>query len=446
MPNHLLIVGGSDAGISAALAARAVSDWRITVVVADGYPNYSICGIPFYVGGEVAEATDLAHRTRADIEAHDIALALDTRAVEVDTEAGQVVVDSASGRRSMSYDSLVVGTGARSRLPEVPGIELDGVFPLRWIDEARRLRAHLRQTDGPVGLVGGGYVNLELAEAIAHAGRSVHLFERNVEPLKTVHPSFGARVRERLEDNGVVVHTEAHVEALEREGSRLRVVASGASQGPFGTVVVSTGAVPVTDLLPSVERGAGGALVVDDGMATALPGVWAAGACVHTLNRITGHHGYQPLGTTSHKQGRIAGLNAVGGEARYRGTCGTQIVRVLGLVAARSGLTEAEAAAAGFTPRVVALETVDHKRYIPGARPLHVRLLGDDGSGRLLGVQLLGDLETQAAKRIDTAATALHAGMTVEQLADLDLSYTPPLNAPWDPLQEAAFAWLRGAA
>lgn len=438
---HLVVIGGSDAGISAALRARELDpSWRVTVVVADRYPNFSICGIPFYVGGEVLEHDHLAHRSHSDLEAAGLGLKLDTRAVGLDVAAQRVHLE---GAPAVPYDSLVVGTGAVSRLPDVPGIDLPGVYPLRWIHEARRVRDALRDGVERIALVGGGYVNLELAEALAHRSLEVHLFERNVEPLKTVDPGLGARIRERLEAAGVIVHTKAGVRGIAEAERRLRVQADGA-EAVVDRVIVSTGAVPAADLLAEagVALGAGGALVVDDRMATSIDRVWAAGDCVHTLNRITGGYGYQPLGTTAHKQGRVAGANAIGGAARYRGTCGTQIVRVLGLVAARTGLDDRESEAAGFHPRTLQIETWDHKAYMPGAEPLVIRITGDAGSGRLLGVQMLGAVQTQAAKRIDVAASALFSGLGVAELGDLDLSYTPPLGAPWDPLQEAAHAWL----
>jgi NADPH-dependent 2,4-dienoyl-CoA reductase/sulfur reductase-like enzyme len=174
-------------------------------------------------------------------------------------------------------------------------------------------------------------------------------------------------------------------------------------------------------------------------MRTNLPDVYAAGDCVLTQHRLLGES-YLPLGTTAHKQGRIAGENAIGGDREFAGSLGTQVVRVFDLVAARTGLRHDEAAEAGFDPATTDTTADDHKAYYPHARPVRIRLTADPDR-RLLGVQMLGTVPTGVAKRIDTAAAAIYAGLTVDDLVDLDLSYTPPLGTPWDVLQNAAIHW-----
>jgi NADPH-dependent 2,4-dienoyl-CoA reductase/sulfur reductase-like enzyme len=189
-----------------------------------------------------------------------------------------------------------------------------------------------------------------------------------------------------------------------------------------------------------------GAIEVDERMATNADAIWAAGDCVHTHHVLLREPGYLPLGTTAHKQGRIAGINAAGGSASFAGSLGTQAVKVLGLVAARTGLRDAEAVAAGYEPASVTVDVDDHKAYYPGATRLHVRVTGDRHDGRLLGAQLVGSYGAEISKRIDIIATAIHADSSVAALSDLDLSYTPPLSSPWDPLQIAAQAWARETA
>ena len=178
-------------------------------------------------------------------------------------------------------------------------------------------------------------------------------------------------------------------------------------------------------------------------MRTNLPDVLAAGDCVETWHRLLEAPAYLPLGTTAHKQGRIAGETAVGGTAEFAGSLGTQVVKVFELAVARTGLRDAEAPAAGFEPVTVGSVEFDHKAYYPGAHQLHLRITGDRQTGRLLGAQLLGDQRAQVAKRIDIAATALFHHMTVEGLSELDLSYTPPFGSPWDAVQMATQAWTR---
>jgi NADPH-dependent 2,4-dienoyl-CoA reductase/sulfur reductase-like enzyme len=185
-----------------------------------------------------------------------------------------------------------------------------------------------------------------------------------------------------------------------------------------------------------------GSIVVDRQMRTNMPDVWAAGDCVHTHHALLAEPTYIPLGTTAHKQGRVAGENAAGGQKEFAGIVGTQVVRVFDRVVAATGLRDVEATAAGYTPLTVQTTADDHKRYYPGATPIQVRLTGDRDTGRLLGAQLVGTHGAEIAKRVDTYAVALQNGLSVEQLLDLDLSYTPPLGSPWDAIQLAAQAWL----
>jgi NADPH-dependent 2,4-dienoyl-CoA reductase/sulfur reductase-like enzyme len=178
-------------------------------------------------------------------------------------------------------------------------------------------------------------------------------------------------------------------------------------------------------------------------METNLPAIYAAGDCVETWHHLLGRPTYLPLGTTAHKQGRIAGENAVGGTREFAGTLGTQVVKVFDLVVARTGLRDDEAAQAGFDPFTVEVTTWDHKVYYPGAHEVRIRVTGDRETGRLLGAQMIGHVHAEVAKRIDVVATALFHGMRVEELNDLDLSYTPPVSSPWDPVQMSAQAWTR---
>jgi NADPH-dependent 2,4-dienoyl-CoA reductase/sulfur reductase-like enzyme len=178
-------------------------------------------------------------------------------------------------------------------------------------------------------------------------------------------------------------------------------------------------------------------------MRTSLPDVYAAGDCVHTYHRLLDEHVYLPLGSTAHKQGRVAGINAVGGNAVFAGSLGTQAVKVFDLVAASTGLRDTTARQAGYDPVTVATTADDHKAYYPGATPIRIRITDDRTTGRLLGAQLLGSRGAEIAKRVDTYATAISYGASIDDIADLDLSYTPPLGSPWDAVQIATTTWRR---
>jgi len=248
------------------------------------------------------------------------------------------------------------------------------------------------------------------------------------------------------------VHAGTDVKAVTRAGAgapeRLRVDAVTSGGEPVsvhaGLVLVVTGVRPETDLAVSAgaATGARGAIWVDQAMRTGLPDVYAAGDCVITRHRLLGET-YLPLGTTAHKQGRVAGENAAGGHREFAGSLGTQVVKIFDQAAARTGLRDHEARAAGLDPVTVAFQADDHKAYYPGSHKIAMRFTGDRGTGRLLGVQLFGHKNAEVAKRIDIAATAIYHGMTVDEVSDLDLSYTPPLGSPWDAVQLGAQAWVR---
>ena len=458
---HMVAVGGSDAGISAALRAREVDPGaEVTVVVADAYPNFSICGIPYYVSGEVTHWRNLAHRTIADLEDAGMTLRLDTTARRIDVPGRKLLVAGPDGSEELiSYDELVIGTGAVPARPPIVGLDAhgpaDGVHLLHSMDDTLAVTRTLEQDQPATAvIVGAGYIGLEMAEALTATGVAVTQIEQLPEVLPTVDPGLGALVRAELESRGVTVLTGTTVSAVGRAPSfapgRLRVEIVTADGKPAARtadmVLVVTGVRPETSLAAAAgaSLGARGAIAVDRMMRTGVPGVFAAGDCVITYHRLLGET-YLPLGTTAHKQGRVAGENAVGGHREFAGSLGTQVVKVFDQAVARTGLRDHEATVAGFDPVTVAWEADDHKAYYPGSHKIAMRFTGDRATGRLLGVQLFGHKHAEVAKRIDIAATAIYHGMTVDEVSDLDLSYTPPLGSPWDAVQAGAQAWTRQA-
>ena len=453
---HLVAIGGSDAGISTALRARELDpSVDVTVVVADSYPNFSICGIPYYFSREVQPWQSLAHRTHADLEATGMNLRLDTLATGIDVDGRTLTVRDAAGIEStIAYDELMVGTGASPSTAGIAGLDQlgpdDGVHLLHSMGDTFALERYLDEHQPETAIiVGAGYVGLEMAEALTVRGLHVTQLQRGREVLSTLDPELGSLVRDELTRHGVDVLTGTGIEAVTRDAGRLTVTGirdGDAFSRSADLVLVVVGVRPNTSLLTAAgaTTGAGGAVVVDEHMRTGLPNVWAAGDGVVTHHRLLGVT-YLPLGTTSHKQGRVAGENAIGGNARFAGSLGTQVVKVFDVVAARTGLRDHEAIAADYHPHSNTAIADDHKRYYPGATPISIRITGDTRDGRLLGAQLVGTRGAEISKRVDTYATALHHGMTVAGMSDLDLSYTPPLGSPWDAVQMATQAWDRGA-
>jgi NADPH-dependent 2,4-dienoyl-CoA reductase/sulfur reductase-like enzyme len=459
---HVVMIGGSDAGISAALRAHELDPAaEVTVVLEDAYPNFSICGIPYYLSGEVTHWRNLAHRTLADLQAAGMRLRLDTTARRIDVPGRKLLLATADGGEELlGYDKLVIGTGAVPVRPPIAGLAgpsalgpADGVHLLHSMGDTFAVMATLEQAaPASAVIVGAGYIGLEMADALTVRGLAVTQMEQLPEVLPTVDPELGGLVHAELAGHGVQVLTGTTVHAVSKAppggSGRLEVQASG----PDGTTVTRTadmvlvvvGVRPETTLAAEAGAtlGVRGAIAVDPGMHTNLPDVFAAGDCVITHHRLLGVT-YLPLGTTAHKQGRVAGENALGGNRLFAGSLGTQVVKIFDQAVARTGLRDHEARPAGFDPVTVEAQADDHKAYYPGSHRITMRVTGDRATGRLLGLQLFGHKNAEIAKRIDIAATAIYSNMTVDAVADLDLSYTPPLGSPWDAVQIGAQAWVR---
>ena len=459
---HLVMIGGSDAGISAALRARELDPGaEVTVVVADAYPNFSICGIPYYVSGEVTHWRNLAHRTTADLVATGMRLRLDSTARRIDVAGRKLLVTSADHvEEVISYDKLVIGTGAVPVRPPITGLNqmgpAEGVHLLHSMGDMFALMRTLEEAaPASAVIVGAGYIGLEMADALTTRGLHVTQMEQLPEVLPTVDPPLGASVHAQLTGHGVEVLTGTTVNRVSRAhpgaAGRVQVEATAIDGSPVtrtaDVVLVVVGVRPDSNLAAEAgaDLSAKGAITVDSGMRTGLPDVFAAGDCVITHHRLLGET-YLPLGTTAHKQGRVAGENALGGNRRFAGSLGTQVVKIFDQAAARTGLRDHEATEAGFDPATVGSEADDHKAYYPGSHPIQMRVTGDRATGRLLGMQLFGHKNAEIAKRIDIAATAIFHSMTIDGLSDLDLSYTPPLGSPWEAVQMGAQAWLREAS
>ena len=446
---RLLVIGGSDAGIAAGLRARELDSLvEVTVVVADAFPNFSICGLPYYLSGDVSDWRDLAHRTTTDLEQAGIQLLLDHTARAISLEGKQVTITNpGGGERQLGYDRLVVGTGAVPVRPPIDGLDLDGVHVLHTMGDTFALHHTLTAGARSAVIVGGGYIGLEMAEAFTARGLAVTLIEQAPAVMPTVDIELGRVLGQELRRHHVQVVNDVTVKAIHRENSGLVVAGEPDFAVTADLVLVVVGIRPDTELAVAagVQTGVRGALRVDRRMRTNLPDVLAAGDCVETWHRLLGEPTYLPLGTTAHKQGRVAGETAVGGDREFAGSLGTQVVKVFELAVARTGLRDQEAAAAGLDPLTIGSTQFDHKAYYPGAHQLHLRITGDRASGQLLGAQLVGHHDAEVAKRIDTPANALFHGMTVDGLNDLDLSYTPPFGSPWDALQLAAQTWTQHA-
>jgi NADPH-dependent 2,4-dienoyl-CoA reductase/sulfur reductase-like enzyme len=439
---RLVVIGGDAAGMSAASQARrrrGPEDLRIVAFERGHFTSYSACGIPYWVGGVIDGPDRLIAR---DPETFRNTFHIDVRlrheVTGIDLDRREVVarsLDDGTETRE-PFDQLVYATGAVPIRPDWPGVDAAGVYGVQTLDDGDALRRGLDGAKRAV-VVGGGYIGVEMAEALIRRGLGVTLVEREPEPMSTVDPDIGALVRKAMEGLGIEVRSRETVEGLETAGGKVSAVVTDRGRVPADLVLLGLGVRPNSRLAADsgLALGRTGGVVTDLRM-RAGEGIWAAGDCVETVNLITGQPVHIPLGTHANKQGRVAGINIGGGYATFPGVVGTAVTKVCDLEVARTGLLERDAGKAGFAYVTATIESTNRAGYFPGAQPMTVKLIAERRTGRLLGAQIVGRAE--AAKRIDALAVALWNRMSVEDIASLDLGYAPPFAPVWDPILIAA--------
>jgi NADPH-dependent 2,4-dienoyl-CoA reductase/sulfur reductase-like enzyme len=439
MPSErLVIIGGVAAGMSAASRARKRNPLlEIVVLEKGGDVSYGACGLPYYVSGLVKKPEELVVYT-ADFfrEKRGIDVRLHHEATAI--EPGRKTVQALErGARpvAIAYDKLIITTGG-GPAETLPGADAANVFTCNDLAGAVRLREYIdNQQPKRAVVIGSGYIGLEAADALASRGLAVAILERSAEVLDGLEPEIAAQVESELHEHGVrLVKSAAATSIVVGAQNRATAVlyGSGGSE-PTDLVVLATGIAPRVRLAESagIALGPTGAISVDDRMHTSVNSIYAAGDCAEVLHLVTGKSAYFPLGTTANKQGRVAGENAAGGNARFAGIVGTLVTKVFHLAVGKTGLGVSQAQAHGFQPDSVRIQSISRAKYF-GGKPLWVALVWDRTSGRLLGCQMAG--AEGVAKRIDVAAMALHARMRVQDMLHLDLSYAPPFAPVWDPL------------
>ncbi|MGI5217900.1 FAD-dependent oxidoreductase [Nocardia sp. CA-290969] len=446
MTERLVIVGGDAAGMSAAAQARRyrdAEDLEIVVFERGHFTSYSACGIPYWVGGQVQDRDQLIARTPAEHRARAIDVRLRSEVVELDIAGARVRSrDLATGAETWTgYDELVLATGARPIRPRLPGIDAPGVHGVQTLDDGETLIATLAATTGRRAVVvGAGYIGVEMAEALIRRGFDVTVVHRGTEPMSTLDSDMGALVRAALSGLDVRVAGESEVTAIRtgRDG-RVRAVVAGDSEYPADVVVLGIGVTPETDLARAagLPIGEHGGLLTDSALRVeGHHNIWAGGDCVEVLDLVSGMRRHIALGTHANKHGQIIGANIGGGYATFPGVVGTAVSKVCDLEVARTGLREKDARAAGLQYVTATIESTSRAGYYPDPAPMTVKMLAERLTGRLLGVQIVG--REGAGKRVDIAAVALTAGMTVAQMTTLDLGYAPPFSPVWDPVLVAA--------
>ncbi|MBO7938604.1 MULTISPECIES: FAD-dependent oxidoreductase [Streptomyces] len=443
---RLVVIGGDAAGMSAASQARRLKgpgELEIVAFERGGFTSYSACGIPYWVGGAVPDRDALIARTPEEHRARGIGLRLRTEVTRIDVAGRRVHArDLDSGAESWtSYDKLVVATGARPIRPEMPGADAAGVHGVQTLGDGQELIDSLARARGRRAVVvGAGYIGVEMAEALIDRGFEVTVVNRGSEPMATLDPDMGRLVHRAMEGLGITMVNDAEVTGVRTgDDGRVRAVVTDAAEYPADVVVLGIGVRPETSLAEAagLPLGAHGGLLTDLGMRVrGHTDIWAGGDCVEVLDLVSGQERHVPLGTHANKHGQVIGTNAGGGYATFPGVVGTAVSKVCDLEIARTGLREKDAHRAGLRYETVTIESTSRAGYYPGSSPMTVKMLAERRTGRLLGVQIVG--REGAGKRVDIAAVALTAGMTVEQMTALDLGYAPPFSPVWDPVLVAA--------
>jgi NADPH-dependent 2,4-dienoyl-CoA reductase/sulfur reductase-like enzyme len=439
------VIGGDAAGMSAASQARrrrGPDELEIIAFERGNYTSYSACGIPYLVGGLVPDAASLVVRTPdvfRDQQSIDVRMRHDVTEIDLARSAVKVCSLDDSGESWVGFDDLVIATGGLPRRPPLENSAARGIFGVQTLGDGLAVLSFLEQTQPRRAVVvGGGYIGLEMAEALLIQGLDVTVIEQLPQPMGSFDPDMGEAIRKELIAMGIEVHTQERVTAFEADGGAVTGVATTERVMPAQLVVLGLGTAPNSGLASAagIALGSSGAIAVDPRMKTGAPGIWAAGDCAEKFHRVARRGVSIPLGTHANKEGRVAGINLAGGDATFPGVLGTATSKVCGLELARTGLNEAESGEAGFDFITTTVDSTTRAGYYPGAAPIRTKLIAEKKSGRLLGGQIIG--REGAAKRVDVLATALWNEMSVGEMVNLDLSYAPPFAPVWDPVLIAA--------
>ena len=444
---NIVVIGGNAAGLTAASRAKRI-DPRLHVIVLERLPQiaYSTCGLP-YLLAKLVTADQLISYTPEKFEQErgiKVFNFVQVNAIVPGRKRVEAIRVDTGEKMEFGFDRLLLAAGVKPRIPSIPGTGLKNVFSVLSLQDALRIQGPLASASN-VAIVGAGYAGLEYAESLRALGKSVVLLEREPHVLSSVDPDMAQIIEFELRRFGVQVFTSANVLALVGQDGLVNGVKAATSLGiiPADLVLLDTGVEPNVDLTrdTNIRIGATGGVAVDEHLETNIPGVYAAGNCAETFCMIRRRPVLSAIGTVAAKQGRIAGENLAGRRSKFAGSIGTTVLKVFELAVARTGLTSREASAERINFVSARIEADDRASYYPGSRKVWVKLIVDRESRKLIGAQAAGYGEV--SKRIDVAAAAISGGMTIDDVAQLDLAYSPPYGNLWDPLLVAAQAAIR---
>lgn len=443
-PKRIVIIGGVAGGASAAVRARRLDERAEIVMVEKGaYVSFANCGLPYHVGGQIAERDKLLLNTPDDFRKR---FAIDVRirceATAIDPEGRTVtLLDHETGKEShLSYDSLILSPGAEPIVPPFPGVDLPGVFTLWTMPDMDAILSWIREKQvRRATVIGAGFVGLELAEAFRALDMEVAIVEREDQVLPTVDKDMASLLHQHLLLHGVRLELSTSLVAIEKKGESLLLRLDGKGDLETDLVILSVGVRPRSELArkAGLALGLRGAIKVDTAMKTSADGIWAVGDAIEVVDPVSGKPSWIPLAGPANLQGRIAADGACGRTSQYRGTIGSSVCKVFDLTVAATGLSERRLKEHGIDWERVVVHPASHAGYYPGAAPLTLKLLYAPESGAILGAQAVG--AEGVDKRIDIVATAMAGKLTVEDLEHLELCYAPPYGSAKDAVNMAGF-------
>ena len=442
MKKRLLVIGGVAAGPKAAAKARRCDpEMEIIVYQEEAEISYAGCGLPYYISGVVKERSELLSRTAGQFAMDGIRIQKHRRIEEIDIakrtlsgrnlESGEIFTDR--------FDRLVLATGAQPIRPKIEGLDLKNVFYLRSIFDADSIVEHIRSEDiRNVVIAGGGYIGLEMAESLLQLGKKVTIIELAPQILTLFDEDFAGILRQYLEKKGVKIFTSEGIKALKGKDGAVTHVQTHSHEIEADAVLISLGIRPQIELAKQagLKIGETGAIWVNERMETSVEGIYAAGDCAETTHLVTGNRTWIPLGSTANKQGRVVGANVCGGNAIFPGVMGTVVFKTFDFNVAKTGLSMKEAEKEAFHPIQAIVRGFDRAHYYPGRKESTLKVVAEKETGRILGGQAIG--EGPSDKFIDILAMALHAKMSCQELASVDLAYAPPFSPVLSPVIVAA--------
>jgi NADPH-dependent 2,4-dienoyl-CoA reductase/sulfur reductase-like enzyme/rhodanese-related sulfurtransferase len=433
-----VVIGAVAGGMTAAMKIRRNDDKaEIIVYDKDTDISYSGCSLAYYISGVIDNRKNIVPRDSQYFKKFNVDVKTDHEVLKVDVQNKKVIVkDLKTGNIfEDGFDKLIIATGAHPVIPQIEGIELEGIFVLRNVKDADRIKEFINNNLPKKALiVGGGYIGLEMAEALKVLGMDVCIVEKQENILPNLDSDMARLVESYLEENGVAIRKGNSVLGFEGDKRVKRAILSDGSKIEADFVLLAVGVRPSTKFLEEsgIQLLPNGAIKVDEYMRTNIEGIFAAGDCAAVYFKLNGKTMYVPLGSTANKMGRIAGENATGGSVKFSGVLATSIFKVFDLTVAQTGYTEKMTQEDGIEYEVGHITKPHITTAYPGAEKMTIKALAELSSRKVIGAQIVGTKGVD--KRIDVLATAIFAGLTTDDLFQLDLAYAPPFSSAKDPI------------